>query len=113
MRHRLCEFSASSFGKWNQGKSCIKLCGNIIFTSDCPFTNSHFEQKTLAFIKCDENYANLNKACGPLFREIEQVHTSGEISIDGTVFQVVLFLGGDMKFLQLSMGLSGSTSSYA
>ena len=41
-----------------------------------------------------------------ILRSIEQVHSSGEISIDGTVFQVVLFLGGDMKFLQLSMGLS-------
>ena len=48
----------------------------ISFSIDT-FTNSHFEQKTLAVIKCDVNYAKLDKACRPLFREIEQVPSSG------------------------------------
>ena len=52
------------------------------------FTNSHFEQKTLGVLKCDENYENLYKACGPLFSNIEQVYSTGEISVAGQVFNV-------------------------
>ena len=76
-------------------------------------TNSHIEQKNLAVRKCDKNYENLDKACGLLFREIEEIRNSGEISVAGNVFKVELFLGGDVKFLQLIMGLSGIMSNYA
>ena len=77
------------------------------------FTNSHFEQKTLAVLKRDETCENMYKACGPLFSDIEQVFLTGEISVEGQVFNVILYLEGDMKFLQLTIGLSGSTSNYA
>ena len=46
-------------------------------------------------------------------REINNVISKGETTADGKKVKLDFFLGGDMKFLLMVMGLSGATSTYA
>ena len=38
-------------------------------------SNSHMSQCVLAVVNCDENYSNLKSCLGPLFQEINQLHS--------------------------------------
>ena len=45
--------------------------------------------------------------------EINSVLEAGLIEVDGKTVKIEMFLGGDYKFLLMTMGLSGATSIYA
>ena len=76
-------------------------------------TLSHIDQHVLAVVKRDENYTNLEKTLAPLFNEINDLNTTGRIEISDQTFDVELFIGCDMKFIQLLRGLGSSISNYA
>ncbi|MCG7867336.1 MAG: hypothetical protein JAY74_13350 [Candidatus Thiodiazotropha taylori] len=75
-------------------------------------TLSHLNQRVLAVVKCEENYENLEKSCQPIFEEINKLAKEG-ISIENKAVKIEFFVGGDMKFLQLLLGLNSSIAEYA
>ena len=76
-------------------------------------TASHLEQQTLAIVNCDENYLNLNLSLAPLFEEINDLMTAGYLLVNNTHYTIELFVGGDMKFIQILLGLNSSIAMYA
>lgn len=76
-------------------------------------SSSHQSQRVLAIVECEENRTNLEKTLGPLFDEINKIHSAGRITVAETEYETEIFVGGDMKFLQLLLGLNGSTANYA
>ena len=75
-------------------------------------TLSHLNQRVLAILKCEENYENLDKSCAPIFSEINDLGNDGIIVGDKRV-KLEIFTGGDMKFLQILLGLNSSIATYA
>lgn len=69
--------------------------------------------KTLAIAKCSENYDNIKVLFDPLFRELNNLNSLGKIDIDGKSYLVCSKFGGDMKFIQLCLGMNGSTATHA
>ena len=76
-------------------------------------TACHLDQQTLAIVNCDENYLNLNLSLSPLFEEINDLWTAGHIMVNNRKYILELFVGGDMKFIQILLGLNGSLGMYA
>lgn len=74
---------------------------------------SQLHQTTLAIIKCSENYENLQKALHPLFYEINELYKVSNITVDEKTYEVEVLFGGDMKFIQLCLGLSSAIAEYA
>ena len=60
-----------------------------------------------------EKYDTLEHSFSSAIIEINSVLEAGLIEVDGKTVKVEMFLGGDYKFLLLTMGLSGATSAYA
>ena len=75
--------------------------------------NSHKHQRVLAVVNCDENYSNLKGSLGPLFEEINQLHSKNELDVDGRKIPLEMFVGDDMKFVQLLLGMNSSIATYA
>ena len=75
-------------------------------------TLSHLNQRVLAILKCEENYENLDKACVPIFSEINNLGKEG-ITVGDKNVKLEIFIGGDMKFLQILLGLNSSIATYA
>ena len=76
-------------------------------------SNSHMSQRVLAVVNCDENYSNLKPSLGPLFQEINQLHSKQYLDVDGRKIKLEMFIGGDMKFIQLLLGMNSSIATYA
>ena len=95
----------------------VSRISNFIVTSwsviDDEHSTSHFNQRVLAIVKCEENYANLEKTLGPLFDEINEIAKEGHIYVGSERVGIELFVGGDMKFIQLLLGLNSSIATYA
>lgn len=68
---------------------------------------------TVAVVQCDENYDNLRDTCKPLFDQLTEFCNTKSITVDGQIYSLDFFVGGDMKFLQILLGLGGSTGDYA
>ena len=71
------------------------------------------EQKVISIVKTSENYENLSTCLFPVFHEINQINSDGKIEVDGKTYELDIFFGGDMKFIQLCLGLGSSTGEYA
>ena len=56
-----------------------------------------------------ENYENLDKALSELSLSLSNFNS---IEIDGETYKIEYFLGGDMKFLLLVLGINGAQSNY-
>ena len=76
-------------------------------------TSSHLDQQALAIVNCDENYFNLHISLRPLFDEINELKAAGHIMVGDTKYSLDLFVGGDMKFIQILLGLNSSIATYA
>ena len=76
--------------------------------------NSHFEQqqqlKLWQYWSVMKTMRTKIMHAVHYFRKLRTFETKVKISVAGNVLKVELFLGGDMKFLQVIMGLSDSTS---
>ena len=95
----------------------VSRISNFIVTSwsviDDEHSTSHFNQSVLAIVKYEENYATLEKTLGPLFDEINEIAKEGHIYVGSERVGIELFVGGDMKFTQLLLGLNSSIATYA
>lgn len=71
------------------------------------------DQRLLGIINCTENYSDLRKACFPIFEEINHISDEGHIIINGNKIETEIIFVGDMKFLQIILGLSNSLANYS
>ena len=69
--------------------------------------------RTVAIVNGSENYETLKESLSNLFREINELITTGTILIDREHVKLECFLGGDMKFLLMILGLASATSNHA
>ena len=69
--------------------------------------------KTLAILKCSENYEMLSVCCSPIIREINELIKSPSVTIDEKEYSIDVFFWGDMKFIQIFLGLCAATGNYA
>jgi len=60
-----------------------------------------------------EKYETLKTSLFPFFNEVNQLISKVTLSIDGENVELEFFLGGDMKFLLMILGLSSATADYA
>ena len=66
-----------------------------------------------AIINGPEKYETLKTSISPFFDEVNQLINKGTLFIDGENVELEFFLGGDMKFLLMILGLSSATADYA
>ncbi len=69
--------------------------------------------RTVAIINGPEKYETLRESLSSLFKEINELIRTGTILINDDQIKLEFFLGGDMKFLLMLLGLAAATSDYA
>ena len=69
--------------------------------------------RTVAIINGPENYDTLKVSLSNLFKEMNELIETGTILVNGEHINFEFFLGGDMKFLLMIMGLNSAASHYA
>ena len=69
--------------------------------------------RTVAIINGPEKYETLKTSLSKFFDEVNQLISTGMLAIDGEDVELEFFLGGDMKFLLMILGLSSATADYA
>jgi hypothetical protein len=83
-----------------------------VITDD--LTLSSKDQNVFCIVNCKEDYDHLKLACIPifLFQKINTLYEKASIEVGGKHFDLDILMGGDMKFLQLVLGLGGSLCNY-
>jgi hypothetical protein len=76
-------------------------------------TLSSKDQNVFCIVNCKEDYDNLTLACKPILQKIETLYEKASIEVEGKHFDLYILMGGDMKFLQLVLGLGGSVCNYS
>lgn len=69
--------------------------------------------KTVAIINGPEYYETLQASLNNVFKEVNGLIHKGKLSIDGQEVKLDFYLGGDLKFLLLILGLNSASSDYA
>ena len=69
--------------------------------------------RTIAIVNGPEKYDTLEHSFSSAINEINSVLEVGLIEVNGKTVKIEMFLGGDYKFLLMTMGLSGATFTYA
>ena len=69
--------------------------------------------RTVAIINGPEDYEILKGSLPLLFKEINELIRTGSILINNEHVKLEFFLGGDLKFLLMMLGLSSATADYA
>jgi hypothetical protein len=82
-----------------------------VITDD--LTLSSKDQNIFCIVNCKEDYDNLKLACKPIFQKINKLYEKGSSAVEGKHFDLDMLMGGDMKFLQLVLGLGGSLCNYS
>ena len=73
-------------------------------------SSSPMGNHALALLNCGEDYEKLAESLKDLLDEIENLKS---IQIDGIVYDLEYFLGADMKFLALCVGIESANSKFA
>ena len=81
-----------------------------VITDD--LTLSSKDQNVFCIVNCIEDYDNLKLACKPIFQKINKLYEKGSSAVEKKHFDLDILMGGDMKFLQLVLGLGGSLSTF-
>ena len=68
---------------------------------------------TFAAVKCSEDYDQLKEALVPVFLEMNEMIKKKEITVNGRCVKLDIKLGGDMKFLLITLGINAANSNYA
>ncbi|XP_076086100.1 uncharacterized protein LOC143056822 [Mytilus galloprovincialis] len=71
------------------------------------------ELVVLAIVRSSEKYENLEECLSPVFSEINEMYLCKNIQVDSKLYNLEIFFGGDMKFIQICLGLGSSTGQYA
>jgi hypothetical protein len=82
-----------------------------VITDD--LTLSSKDENFFCIVNCKEDYDNLKLACKPIFQKINTLYEKASIEVEGKHFDLYILMGGDMKFLQLVLGLGGSLCHYS
>ena len=84
----------------------------IAFTLIHDETNSSspMGNHTLALLNCGEEYDKLAEALKDLLDEIKNL---GSLQVDGTTYHLEYFLGADMKFLAMCVGIESANSHFS
>jgi len=69
--------------------------------------------RTIAIVNGSESYQTLQEAFGEIFEDINNMISSGKLTVNDKEINTEFFLGGDYKFILLMLGLKGATSNYA
>lgn len=69
--------------------------------------------RTVAIVNGPEKYDTMKTSLNFFFQEVNELIDKQTISIDGKEIKLKFFLGGDMKFLLMIMGLNSATADYA
>ena len=69
--------------------------------------------RTVAIINSPEDCQTLKDSVPNILREVNELINKGFIVIDDKEIQLEFFLGGDLKFLLIIMGLNSASSNYA
>jgi hypothetical protein len=78
------------------------------------FTLSSKDQNVFCIVNCKEDYDHLKLlACKPIFQKINTLYEKASIEVERKHFDLYILMGGDMKFLQLVLGLGGSLCNYS
>jgi hypothetical protein len=82
-----------------------------VITDD--LTLSSKDENVFCIVNCKEDYDHLKLACKPIFQKINTLYEKASIEVEGKHFDLDILMGGDMKFLQLMLGLGGSLCNYS
>ena len=82
-----------------------------VITDD--LTLSSKDQNVFCIVNCKEDYDHLKLACKPIFQKINTLYEKVSIEVEGNHFDLDILMGGDMKCLQLVLGLGGSLCNYS
>ncbi len=64
-------------------------------------------------MKCPENYESLGEALQSVFTEINELIAEKEIEVNGNTVKLNVVVGGDMKFMLITLGLNAANSKYS
>ena len=85
----------------------VNIVFSVINETNCKsVTGNHI----LSILKVRGKYQSLKEALNPLICEVSEIQT---IDINGRVFDVIFFLGGDLKFLNVITGLDACSATYS
>jgi hypothetical protein len=76
-------------------------------------TLSSKDQHVFCIVNCKEDYDHLELASTPIFQKINTLYQKASIEVEGKHFDLDILMGGDMKFLQLVLGLGGFLCNYS
>jgi hypothetical protein len=82
-----------------------------VITDD--LTISSKDQNVFWIVNCKVDYDHIKLVCKPIFHKINTLYEKASIEIEGKYFDLDIFIGGDMKFLQHVLGLGGSPCNYS
>lgn len=66
----------------------------------------------LAVVKCPESYRALKESLSDVIADLRET-VDQEITVDGKIYKIELFLGGDLKFLNCVLGLQANNGKYS
>ena len=95
------------------GSRVSRISSFIVFSFNIVQDNTQFaslDHTVFCIVNCKESYDQLKDACKPVFDEINELIEAGVLVIDGESYPIEYLLGGDMKFLQIMLGLGSSLS---
>lgn len=69
--------------------------------------------RTVAVVNGPEDYQTLKVSLSSLFNDVNELIKTGSMLINGERVKLEFFLGGDLKFLLMVMGMNGASSNYA
>ncbi len=77
---------------------------------ECANPNSPGGNHTIALLNCNEKYSELSQALEDICDEIKSLKF---ITVNGDQFSVEFYLGADLKFLALCMGIEAANAKYS
>jgi hypothetical protein len=82
-----------------------------VITDDLTWSST--DQNVFCIVNCKEDYDHLKLAWKPIVQEINTLYEKASIEVEGKHFDLDIWMGGDMKYLQLVLGLRGSLCNYS
>ena len=98
------------------GSKVSRISSFIVLSFSIVQNETHLaslDQNVFCIINCKENYEQLNAACKPVFDEMNELIAEIWLFVDGKNYPVKFLFGGDMKFIQIVLGLGSSLSTHA
>ena len=96
--------------------SKVSRISNFVVLSFSVFTNvltlSAKDQNVLCIVNCKDDCDHLKLACKPIFQKINTIYEKESIEVEGKHFYLDILMGGDMKCLQLVLGMGGFLCNY-